>query len=569
MDYKNILAGLLAEAAGIDRQFARDNFEVPPTRAMGDYAFPCFKLSKMLRKPPGAIAADMAERLNERLREPSYVKYISSCRADGGYLNVVINRATYMERALTEITAAGESYGASDMGAGKKIVMEYSSPNVAKPFHIGHLCTTMIGNSLDRIFNFLSYKTISVNHIGDWGTQFGKLICAYRRWGDPDALAADTMAELLRVYVRFHKEVKNAPELDDEARATFLRLEEGDPGVVAQWKEFCDLSMKEFERIYGRLSVRFDSYCGESFYQDKMSEVIGLLEARGLLKESDGAKIVDLSEYGLTPCIILKSDGATIYATRDLAAAIYRSRVYAFDKCVYVVGMPQALYFRQIFTILKLLGFEWHKDCVHVGYGHVRFPDRKMATREGETVELEEVLDEAIKRASAMTDAERKLDDPQKVAEAVGIGAIVYNFLKNGREHDFIFKWDEMLDIEGDSGPYLQYTCARASSVLRRAGEMPETADYTLLTADEEYEIVDLLNAYPDVILDAADKYEPSILARHVFAIARAFNKFYNSHKILDSAPGLREARLRLCGAVRAVLGKGLYLLGIEALDQM
>jgi arginyl-tRNA synthetase len=300
-----------------------------------------------------------------------------------------------------------------------------------------------------------------------------------------------------------------------------------------------------------------------------MGEVIEMLKERGLLIESDGAQIVDLSEYGVTPCIILKSDGATIYATRDLAAAIYRKRVYDFDKCVYVVGMPQALHFRQVFTILGLMGFEWSKDCVHVGYGHIRLPDRKIATREGETIDCEEGLDEAVKRAAAMSDGGRNLEDPQKVAEAVGIGAIVYTLLKNGREHDIVFKWEEMLDIEGDSGPYLQYTYARASSVLRRAGAAPEKADYAFLAADEEYEIADALNAFPKTVIDAADKYEPSILARHIFAIARAFNKFYNQYKILDSEPGVREARLHLCMAVRSVLGKGLYLLGIVAVDQM
>ena len=569
MDFKNEVAKLVAEISEIDGETVCKYIETPPSREMGDYAFPCFRLSKDLRKPPHIIAADICAKVEKRLSEPAVSGYIKACRADGGYFNIFINRAAYMDGALAGIIRAGGGYGASDLGGGRKIIMEFSSPNVAKPFHIGHLCTTAIGSSLERIHRFIGYETVSVNHIGDWGTQFGKLVCAYRRWGDAEALAKDTMKELLRIYVRFHEEAKSAPELEDEARMLFLRLEEGDPGVVAQWKEFRDLSIAEFERIYRRLNVSFDAYDGESFYSDKMGEVVSILEERKLLQESEGAKIVDLSEFGLLPCIIIKSDGATIYATRDLAAAIYRKRAYDFYKNVYVVGMPQRLHFQQVFAILGLMGFEWSKDCVHVGYGHVRFPDRKMATREGEVIELKEVLDESVKRAAAMMDEGRKLDDPQRVAEAVGVGAVIYTFLKNGREHDFVFKWEEMLDINGDSGPYLQYTYARVSSVMRLAGAMPEEADYSRLAADEEYEIVDLLNAFPGAVVDAADKYEPSILARHIMWIAHAFNKFYNQYKILDSEDGLRNARLHLCRAVRTVLGNGLYLLGIQALEQM
>ena len=571
MIFKEEIAGFIAEATGIELDRIISSIEIPPQREMGDFAFPCFKLSKELRKPSDEIARDIAGVFEKRLQEPEVARYASTCRAMGGYFNIFVNRAEFIERVMSEVARAGGRYGSSELGAGKKIVIDFSAPNVAKPFHVGHLCSTAIGNSIERIHSYLGYETVSVNHIGDWGTQFGKLICAYRRWGDAEALAKDTMSELLRVYVQFHKEVKDMPELDDEARHLFLQLEEGEPSVVAQWKEFRDFSILEFEKLYRRLGVSFDSYNGEGFYIDKMGEIVALLEERGLLVESEGARVVDLSEFGLLPCIIIKSDGATIYATRDLAAALYRKRTYNFDKNIYVVGSPQMLHFKQIFAVLGLMGFEWSADCVHVGFGHIRFPGRKMATREGEIIELEELLDESVKRAAEMIDEERKLDldDPEKVAEAVGVGAIVYSFLKNGREREMVFKWEEILDIDGDSGPYLQYTCARASSVLRKAGAMPEVADYSHLTESEEFELVVMLGMFPDAILDALRKYEPSILARQILGIARAFNKMYNQHKIIDSAPGVREARLHLCGAARDILRIGLSLLGIEALEQM
>ncbi|MCL2058023.1 MAG: arginine--tRNA ligase [Oscillospiraceae bacterium] len=569
MIFKNEVAGLVAAANGIDNETVVHGLEVPPSREMGDFAFPCFKLSKELKKSPAEIAKDMADALDKRLAKPEYNRYIASCRAEGGYLNVFINRAAFMEQSLTEISQAGGRYGSSDHGAGKKIVIDYSAPNVAKPFHVGHLCSTAIGGAIKRIYDFLGYETVSVNHIGDWGTQFGKLICAYRRWGDAKALAADTMNELLRVYVLFHKEAKDMPELEDEAREMFLRLEQGEPDIVAQWKEFRDFSITEFERLYKRLGISFDTYDGESFYIDKMGEVVELLEARSLLVESEGARVVDLSAHGLIPYIIIKSDGATIYATRDLAAALYRKRTYDFDKNIYVVGSPQKLHFNQLFTVLGLMGYDWVSDCVHVSFGQVRLPGRKMATREGEIIELEELLDESVKRAAAMIDEGRGVGDPAMVAEAVGVGAIVYAFLKNGRERDMVFKWDEMLDTDGDSGPYLQYTYARASSVLQKAGGVPERADYAKLAEAEEFELTVALSLLPDAIADAADKYEPSILTRRIFGIARAFNKLYNMHSFIDSPLGVREARLHLCRATRELLGTGMRLLGITALEQM
>ncbi|MDR1439865.1 MAG: arginine--tRNA ligase [Clostridiales bacterium] len=653
MDYKLVIAGLIADAAGLDgldRETAHGFMEIPPDRAMGDYALPCFRLSRLLRRAPQQIAEELRQKLDAKARAPEY-SLISGCEVAGGYLNVFVNKAEYIGAIMRGIMRNPERYGASDIGSGKRVLVEFSSPNIAKPFHIGHMFSTVVGNAIERIYGFLGYETVALNHVGDWGTQFGKLISAYMRLGDADALENDAIAELLRVYVLFHKEAKARPELDDEARGYFLQLERGEPQVKALWQKFRDLSIKEFGKVYRRLGVKFDSYAGESFYSDKMGEVVAALERKGLLSDSEGAKIVDLSAQNLQPMIIIKSDGATIYATRDLAAAIYRKREYDFYRNIYVVGIPQSLHFRQVFATLGLMGYEWSRDCVHIGFGLVKFPDRQMATREGEVIFLDDVLNESVRRAAQLMDAERGVAEPEKVAELVGIGAIVYTFLKNGRERDIVFSWDEMLDLEGDSGPYVQYTYARASSVLRKAGAsaagtaaagaslpagagsaagteagaasgleasapvseagaapgleadtagsdasapVSETSaagseasaapgseagaapaaaqsepDYALLSEPEEYALAVLLNGFSEAILDAAQKYEPSILARHVAAIARAFNKFYHFHKILDAPPGLREARLQLCRASRALIGTGLSLLGIAAPEQM
>ena len=570
MDFKKLVAGLLEKATGLDQTQVYEKLEIPPEREMGDYALPCFRFSKELHKSPQNIAEDLMQKISAHIGEADY-NLIHECRVIGGYLNIFVDRAIYIKTVLTEIREKGAHFGSSEEGRGKCIVVEFSSPNIAKPFHIGHMFTTVIGNSLEKIYRFLGYETVSINHIGDWGTQFGKLISAYKRWGNEPALKEDAIKELLRVYVQYHKEVKDHPELDDEARSYFKQLEEGQPEIKAQWQEFRDLSMLEFDRVYQRLGIRFDSAAGESFYSDKMDEIVRMLSDQHLLTDSDDAKIVDLTEENLQPCMILKSDGATIYATRDLAAALYRKRTYDFQKCIYVVGIPQSLHFKQVFAVLKKLGFAWADDCIHIGFGTVRFADRQMATREGEIIYLEDVLNESVKRAASMMDKERKLENAEMVAEQIGIGAVIYSFLRNNRERDIIFSWEEMLDVEGESGPYVQYAHARTCSLLKKAGGVPAdaAADYTLLTRDEEYELVDLLNGFEDAVHEAAVKYEPAVLTRHVTAIARAYSKFYNFCKVLDAEPGLRTARLHLCYSVKILLEKGLMLLGISAPKEM
>ena len=568
MDFKQEITGLIAKATGLKSEFVYEYLEIPPERNLGDFALPCFRLSKELRKAPQKIAEEIYQQFSVHMDEPAY-SLVKECKVTGGYFNVFVDRKAYISAVMQEVMVKKERYGTSEEGHGKTVLVEFSSPNIAKPFHIGHLFTTALGNSLERIYRSLGYKTISVNHIGDWGTQFGKLISAYKRWGDANELKTDTIQELLRVYVKFHQEVIEHPELDDEARGYFKMLEENVPDIKALWQEFRDFSMREFDRVYQRLGIRFDSTDGESFYSDKMDEVIRMLSDKSLLTDSDNAKIVDLSDKNIPPCMILKSDGATIYATRDLAAAIYRKRIYDFYKNIYVVGLPQSLHFKQIFSVLDKMGYEWASDCVHVGFGMVRFKDRQMATREGEIIFLEDVLNESVKRAKTMMDADRNLENPEKIAEIIGIGAVIYTFLKNNRERDIIFSWEEMLDLEGESGPYVQYTHARANSVLKKAGDIPDKADYTTLEQEEEFELVDLINGFADAIKEAAYKYEPAILTRQITAIARAYNKFYHFCKILEAEPELRNARIHLCYAVKLLIGKGLELLGIVAPEQM
>ncbi|MCX7773819.1 MAG: arginine--tRNA ligase [Clostridia bacterium] len=512
--------------------------------------------------------------------------------AVSGYLNLFFNRARVNEAVLSLVSDSnkdkrvlgtknsttrgseeglGQSLGSVTLGRGKTVLIEFSSPNIAKPFHVGHLYSTVIGNSIERIYKHLGYNTVRINHLGDWGTQFGKLITAYLLWGDDEKLTEEPIQELLRIYVMFHKEAERNPALEDEARRWFKKLEEDDPQAKALWTKFSDLSLKAFNKLYDRLGITFDSYAGESFYSDKMDEVVSLLDQKGLLAESDNAKVVNLEAYSLPPCLIVKSDGATIYATRDLAAALYRKRTYDFDKCLYVVGTPQALHFQQVFHVLELAGFAWYRDCVHIGFGLVRFADRKLATRTGDVIFLEDVLNESVKRSLALIEENNPaLENKQETAEKVGIGAIMFAFLKSGRERDIVFSWEEMLNNEGESGPYLQYTYARAQSILKKSG-IPDQAscDTSLLVSDEEFAIVKLLDSFQYAVVDAAEKYEPSILARHALNLSRAFNRFYNHCPVLSAEPELRKARLWLIRSFCAVLETELELLGMKVCKQM
>lgn len=575
MNYKKAAAEIIASVM-VAEEFTAEQAEklmaVPPNPEMGDAAFPCFTLAKVFRKAPNAIAEDLCKRVENVISEsPLFAK----AAAMGGYLNFYLKRGALAESVVSEVLSKAEKYGSSDEGQGRKVLVEFSSPNIAKPFHIGHLVTTALGSSLERIYSFLGYDTVKINHLGDWGTQFGKLISAYKRWGNAEAIEADPINELLKIYVKFHTEAEKMPELEDEARAYFKMLEEGDEEITKLWKFFVDASLKEFNKTYKLLDISFDSFAGESFYSDKMPEIVELLKEKELLEESDGAQVVRFDDDNIPPCIILKSDGTTIYATRDLAAALYRKRTYDFDKNIYVVGTPQALHFKQIFSVLDKMGYEWAKDCVHVGFGYVRFPDKVLSTRHGDVVFLEDVLRESIEKTKEVIENSttgKNIDDIDEVAEKIGVGAILYSFLKNGREKDIVFTWKDILDFEGESGPYVQYAYARGKSVLRKAEESQidySDADLSLLEGSDEFELVKLINGFGDAVKDAANKYEPCCITRYVTELAQLFNKFYNTCNIMKSDVDLRKARLKLTAAACICIKSALYLIGVRVVEKM
>lgn len=566
MDFKEYVIDKITEITGLDYETAAGAVETPPDEKMGDLAFPCFPLARVMHKAPPVIAKELAEKLEGD-------KNFERVEQAGGYLNFFFSRGAFVCDTVKNIINAGENWGRSDMGEGKTILVEYSSPNIAKPFHIGHLFSTAIGNSLARIYDFLGYNVQSLNHLGDWGTQFGKLICAYYKWGDKDAIEKDPINELLKIYVKFHEEAEAHPELEDEARDYFKKLEDGDKETTGLWKYFRDISLVEFKRVYDMLGVRFDSYNGEAFYSDKMQEVVDILDEKGLLVDSEGAKVVDLSDLNIPPCIILKSDGATIYATRDIAAALYRHRTYNFDKNIYVVGTPQSLHFKQIFSVMERAGWEWSKDCRFVGFGLVKFPDRSMSTRHGDVIFLEDVLNESIEKTKEIILSNGTVtENVDDVAKKIGIGAILYAFLKNSREKDIIFSWDTMLDFEGDSAPYCQYSYARGRSILRRAADIDYSdADMSLAVSDEEYSLVKQLNAFGDNVKAAAGKNEPFYVNRYVTELAKSFNKFYNVCPIMkpDVDFEVKKARLALVEASCTVIKSALKLLGIDTVESM
>ncbi len=565
MNYKEYTGKKIAEITGLDEETAIKTLETPPEQKLGDLAFPCFILAKTLRKAPPIIAKELSEKFAED-------KYIKSAEAVGGYLNIFFDKVEFTKQVVGAVLEQKEDFGKSKIGNGKTVLVEYSSPNIAKPFHIGHLFSTAVGNSLERIYRYLGYKTERLNHVGDWGTQFGKLICAYKLWGNDEVIEKDPINELLKIYVKFHEEAEKNPKLDDEAREYFKRLEDGEKEETALWQHFRELSLKEFKRVYDMLGVEFDSYAGESFYSDKMDEVVEILREKNLLTESEGAQIVDLSELNIPPCIILKSDGATIYATRDIAAALYRHRTYNFYKNIYVVGTPQSLHFQQIFAVMEKAGWDFAKGCEHVNFGLVKFPDKKLSTRNGDVVFLEDVLKESIsKTLEIITQNSPNMENKEEVATKIGIGAILYAFLKNSREKDIIFSWDSMLDFEGESAPYVQYSYARGKSILRRSDLNFEDADFKNAVSDEEYALVVQLNKFADAISDAADKNEPFYINRYVTNLARQFNKFYGACPILkDDVPEeTKKARLALVLATCTVIKSALYLLGIETVESM
>lgn len=563
MDYKKIIAELLNKEIDLDLETIEKLIEIPPKPELGDYAFPCFQLAKTFRKAPNMIAEELIVKLNK----DGFEKIINV----GPYVNFFVDKSVFTKNAIKKILKEGDEYGSSNIGEGKTICVEYSSPNIAKPFHVGHLFTTAIGNSLYKLFKKEGYEVQGLNHLGDWGTQFGKLISAYKRWGNEEALEENAINELLRIYVKFHEEAEKNEALEDEARAYFKALEDGDEEATALWKRFRDLSLKEFERIYDIFNVKFDSYAGEAFYNDKMDAVVRELKDKGLLVESNGAQVVMLDEYNMPPCIVLKADGASIYATRDLAAAIYRKKTYNFYKSIYVVGLPQSLHFKQVFKVLELAGHEWAKDCIHVGFGTVKSATGKMSTRKGEMILLDELINEAIEKSlEVINEKNPKLENKEEVAKKIGIGSILFTYLKNSREKDIIFDWKEILSFDGETGPYVQYSYARANSILDRAGEIKGEADYSKLTSKEEFELVKTLESFENQIHLATEKLEPSVITRYAIQVAKDFNKFYNSHSVLNlEDEELKIARINLVKSTCQVIKNALALLGIEVVEKM
>jgi arginyl-tRNA synthetase len=538
--------------------------EVPPSEELGDYAFPCFPLAKSLRKAPQAIATELATAF-----QPTAL--IKEARAAGPYVNFFVDRVAYTRAGLGAILEQGSGYGKSTEGVGKTVVVDYSSPNIAKPFGVGHLRSTVIGNALSRIHDHLGYRVMRINHLGDWGTQFGKLIVAFKRWGNETDLTTHAIQTLYDLYVRFHFEVETHPEFEDEARGWFKRLEDGDPEAQAIWQRFRDLSLQEFARIYERLGITFDSQAGESFYEPYLDQTIERIRQAGLVSVSDEALIVDLRPYNMPPCLLRKKDEATLYATRDLAAAMYRHEIYGFWKMLYVVGADQRLHFQQVFKVLELMGFPWAKDCVHVDFGLIRFHDEKMGTRRGNIIFLEDVLDRAVELAEQIVyEKNPELLDKHQVAEAVGIGAVIFTDLSTRRVKDVHFEWEKVLTFEGETGPYVQYTHARACSVLRKADQpLRSDVDYSPLTQDEAFDLVRLLTDYPAVLRRAAENSEPFFVTDYLLTLSERFNKYYHNYRILTDDTAVREARLWLVKSVQTVIESGLTMLGIKAPEEM
>ena len=530
--------------------------EVPPNKEMGDFAFPCFKLAKVFRKAPNMIAADLAENIEAK-------GAISKVMPLGGYVNFFVNKSQLAETVINDVLTKKEKYGHTDLGQEKAVVIDFSSPNIAKPFHIGHIRTTVIGNALYKIYDSQGYNVVRVNHLGDYGTQFGKLIVAFKLWGSKEAVEANPIPELLKLYVKFHEEAEQKPEMEDEARAWFTKLENGDEEAKALWQWFRDESLKEFARVYDLLDIEFDSYAGESFYSDKMGVVIDQLKEKGLLVQSQGTNVVDLEEFNMPPALITKNDGSTLYMTRDLAAAIYRKNTYDFDKCIYVVGSQQSLHFQQLFKVLELMGYEWSKDLIHVPFGMVALEEGTMSTRKGRVVFLEDVLKQAVEKTKEIVLSKNpNAKNVEQIAKQVGVGAVVFQELSNSRIKDYTFSWSRTLSFEGETGPYVQYTHARCCAVLRKAEEE--------VTADINYDLLSEGDgAFNKSILAAMRKNEPHIITRFVLDLAQAFNKFYHDNPILVEDAELRKARLALVAATRQTIENALALLGMHAPERM
>ncbi len=559
MDYKNYIAEKI-KIDGVSREEIYSSVALPPNSEMGDYALPCFKFAKILRKSPAVIA----EELKSGFATDGVISEVS---AVNGYLNFKVNKAELAKQVLGEIFEKGDKYGSSECGKGKTVCIDYSSVNIAKPFHIGHLSTTVLGGALYKLFGFLGYNVIGINHLGDYGTQFGKLICAYKHWGNREEVEKGGIHAINDLYVRFNNQADE--QMEAEAREYFRLIESGDKEANEIFEWFKSLTLKYVQEIYDKLGVKFDSYAGERFYTDKMQPVIDELKSKNLLKESEGAQIVDLEAYSMPPCLILRSDGASLYATRDLAAAIYRKNTYNFDKCLYVVAYQQNLHFKQVFKVLELMGKEWAKDLVHVAYGMVSLEDGAMSTRKGKVVWLEDVINKCVEKAYAVvTEKNPDLENKREIAEKVGLGAVIFGALYNNKIKDIVFSYDKVLSFEGETSVYVQYTCARANSVLSKAGDSGCVVEGYEPNA-QEFEVVKQLASFPDTLKEAAEKYEPCYIARFAVDLAQKFNKFYIDCKILNAEGDTKQFRLALTKAVLQTLKNALAILGIGVPDKM
>ncbi len=561
-DLLSCISGLTADI-NLTKQDILDMFEYPPDSSLGDIAFPCFKLSRILRKAPPVIAKEISEVLKSDV--------ISKAEAVNGYLNIFVSNEYLLNNVLFKIEEEKEHYGSDDSGKGKVAVFDYSSPNVAKPFHIGHLGTTIIGHSLKMLHQFQGYDCVGINYLGDWGTQFGKLIVAYNLWGNKEKVEKGGVDELVALYVKFHEEAEKDETLNQRAREEFTKLEHHNETNIALWKWFVEISLAEYKKTYKQLGIEFDSYKGESFYTDKMPAQIEILREKNLLKIDDGASIVDLSEYNMPPCLILKRDGSTLYPTRDIAAAVYRKQTYNFDKCIYVTSAGQSLHFAQWFKVVELMGYDWHDKLVHVPYGTVSINNEKLATRTGNVILLKDLFASAIEKVNEIMDEKNpNLPNKEEVAEAVGVGSVIFYYLYNNRIKDINFVMKDALSFDGNTGPYAQYTYARTSGILDKAKELNYSSTAPQITTVEEADLLKVLSKFNEAVRGAIQDYEPSIITRYIIDVCSAFNKFYHNCQIVSAEDEtVRNTRIRLTSATKTVLGSAFELICLKKTEKI